>query len=289
MARKDWRSPLKIPAQKIGEYEIIHDVVPANQPIMFNTNRNMIYGQQNGKLNKRFQTQTTWHKLKGPSGTWMTDLPIEQRQHDELLSKVYGRVLVGGLGLGYAVTVLAKRKTVKEIVVVEISQDVIDLVAPYTKGKFSVHKADLLKWLEEYNGPPFDYAFFDIWQLDGETTFHSTVAPLHRLSVGKVKHHPINWNEDVMRGQLAGSLRQRLMFLKAEYHDLVLPPDYRNYLQTLDQEKGVIFHDWAVPFWKWYKQRERPEDIVNEAVSYYAGMYARSDFEEFWSHFSSTY
>jgi len=50
-----------------------------------------------------YDTPTTWHKLVGPTGVWMTDLPCEQAQHDGLLKNVRdGHVLIGGLGLGLA-------------------------------------------------------------------------------------------------------------------------------------------------------------------------------------------
>ena len=74
--------------------------------------------------------QTTWHTLsEGDDGVWMTDLPIEQFQADNMLyEKVYGTVLIGGLGLGYAAQLIASQPQVNRIIVIDKSQDVVDLV-----------------------------------------------------------------------------------------------------------------------------------------------------------------
>jgi len=227
--QRNWLSPLNIPEGEIGDYAIKHLLIPAGQKVMLNNFRNQLYGRQKGPHSLIYDVETRWHKLIGPTGTWMTDLPVEQRQMEECLKGVNGRVLVGGLGLGLAASILAKKRTIKEVLVVELSQEVMELVWPHTnKGRWDKRRnrwtsecivKDLLAFLLEFDEEPFDYAFYDIWQSDSETTFFDVVLPLLQLSKNKVKHPPICWNETVMRGQLFSSIQTRLLFLKPEVKD----------------------------------------------------------------------
>lgn len=137
----------------------------------------------------------------------MTDMPIEQAQIDPMLDPMRGRVLVGGLGLGYAAQVLARKPSCREIVVIEKSPEVIELVGRHIKGtgkrKVRIVQADLHEWLVQNQHERFDWAFYDIWAPDGERTFHEHVVPL-RAKTGEIcdPEHVRCWNEDVMRGQI---------------------------------------------------------------------------------------
>lgn len=297
--RSDWRSPLNIPAAKSGGYEIVHETIPAGHDVLLRNMRNLIIGGQKGPSHVVFNKPTTWHYLKSEDhGTWMSDLPIEQRQHDEELRDVKaGTVLVGGLGLGYAATLLASRPRIKKVVVVEISPDVVSLVGPHTapkaqqKGKLEIVTADLFDYLRGYGGEPFDRAFYDIWQSDGEHTFHKTVVPLRKLSAGKVHGHPVCWNENVMRGQLAWGLRNRLLWMRPEAAE-ILPPRPEHLPDPWEpwpdpKDPSAVWHDWAVPFWKWYKEDNPSQDQVDRAVGTYAGIYGMNGWEEDWEYFVS--
>ncbi len=286
--RTDWRSPLRIPPGKRGEYEIVQEVIPPGEGVLLNTSRNQLLGGQRGANYVTFNEPTTWHRLTYGGGTWMTDYPVEQRQHDGLLKGFKGRVLVGGLGLGYAVAALARKKAVKHIDVVEISPEVIDLVWPHARhaGKANVINADLLEFL---NGglSQWDYAFYDIWQRDSEQTFFDIVVPLHQRSAGKVRRPPVCWQEGVMRGQLAWSLQSRLI----NFSHPLMAPDLEKlaapYWEPWPQDEFYKkFHDWSVPFFRWWREVKDDEGMsqekVQRAIQFYAGLYGLAGWERRW-------
>lgn len=89
-------------------------------------------------------------------------LPIVLRQN-------IAHVLVGGLGLGVVLGALLEREGVKEIVVVEIEQDVINLVGPHYRAlaasrgvRLEIIHADLFEWSPK-RGTRYDAVWFDIW------------------------------------------------------------------------------------------------------------------------------
>lgn len=293
--QKTWLTPLVIPEGKIGEYEIQHMTIPAGEKVMLNSFRNRILGGQKGVHHLIYDVPTQWHKLVGPTGTLMTDLPVEQRQMEQCLKGMKGRVLVGGLGLGLAATILAKRKQVKEVVVVEISPEVIELVYKSIQNrqvfgtKIIVLNSDLFTYLKEYNGETFDYAFFDIWQSDSEGTFFDTVVPLIQLSKGKVKHPPVSWNEDVMHGQLLRGLQGRFMFTKPEVQEKLMTEAVKTYYNQNPpwQTTGSIWHDWAVPFFQWWKERRPDDEAAQLGIQLYCSLYGTWDWEDKWQRFTN--
>jgi len=259
---------LDIPEGSSGGVHLEHMLYPAGTKLTSGTVRTAIFGQKADEL--LFEEPTRWHRLtEDDYGTWMTDLPIEQRQADQLIKGARGRVLVGGLGLGYAVVALSKRSRVREITVVERSADVIKLVWEPTvkrvQGAVQLHIVhdDLFGYLKALD-KRFPWAFYDIWQSDSEGTFHQTVLPLRKLSAGKIGQ-VVCWNEDIMRGQLNMKIRLRLQFMGHEG------------VPTLDQLcelTGNVYEDWAVPFWQWY--RECGKLVKPEALTWIIDRYVHN-------------
>jgi len=223
-----------------------------------------------------FPQGAKWHELSYSNGVWMTDLPIEQQQCNQLLKNFYGNILVGGLGIGYAVNLLASMSDVNEVTVVEISPEVIELVAGHIidpEGKVEVIEMDLFEYLKKEQedtigtGIYFDCAFYDLWQSDGEGTFHDMVVPLKKLSEGTVEH-VVCWNEDIMKGQLFFNLQSRFRMCN-------LPPEFTSHckidltlelLATIQDDK---YWDWAVPFWKdWIEGGYPPEKFDDRAAAF---------------------
>ena len=66
-------------------------------------------------------------ELHGPRHIWMRLTPLEIQASYFAISMARGKIGVVGLGLGYVVEEMAKKPEVDEIVVYEISQEVIDL------------------------------------------------------------------------------------------------------------------------------------------------------------------
>ena len=276
---------LSIPAGRSGAFAVEHVERPVGYVFHLANARTAIFGgHAGGKV--VYDRPTTWHRLTEEGRVWMTDDPIEQAQHDRELATIRrGRVLVGGLGLGYAATVLARRPGVAEVVVVEKSPEVVELVAPHlvqddpaARRKLTVVRADLFEYLGGLppTRPRFDHAFYDIWASDGEATFFEVVVPLLRLSRGRVRRTPVCWNESVMRGQLYHSISSRWAFL------MMPGGDGTPTLEELCDPKGSFWRDWSVPFFRWVR-RERPERAtVEEKAALYAGCYGRPSFSAVW-------
>lgn len=93
----------------------------------------------------------------------MSDTRMERVTNFEVIDKANGRVLIGGLGLGLLLRNMLEKDEVTEIVVVELSQDVIDIVAPvYTDPRVKILQGDIDEWRPDKD-EKFDTIYFDIW------------------------------------------------------------------------------------------------------------------------------
>jgi len=283
--KRAYAGVLDIPEGEQNGIRIRHKHQPPGTTLQSGNFRTALFGQKSESVT--FKAATIWHELseKG-QGVWMTDLPIEQRQMDELITKARGRVLVGGLGLGYAVVALSAMRSVEEIVVVERNPDIVALVWAATVAKcrkgvpVSVVTEDLFDYLlwATAKQERFDWGLFDIWQGDGETTFHQTVVPL-RAAAARVVRELECWNEDVMRGQLMMGLRTRLMFLGAAETASVVGSDLTKGMPTLEflcEPHQSIYTDWSVAFWRWYRENAGAANI-DVMLALYASSYGRPE------------
>ena len=280
-----WEGILNIPEGKRGEYAITRFTHPAGTVLTTSSLRTAIMGGHAGE-EIHFEHESTWHRLSYSGGVWMTDLPIEQAQCDTVMEGITGgSVLVGGLGLGYCLEVLARNEDVDDIEVVEVSQEVADLVWPHVselvKDKTSLHVEDIfdfLKRMEKYPCATWDYAFYDIWQSDGLHTFFRTVLPLRDLSEDRVDE-VLCWNEDVMRGQLMSSLMSRMMAtklpipgekIKLTIEILAGPPPFNADMG----DREYMDWGWARPFWQTLLDRGVKDH--GEEFQALAGIYCRT-------------
>ena len=278
---------LNIPAATSGKFSIKHLIKKAGTKLPTATARTALFGGHENK-DLIFMDQTTWHSLTEEDGVWMTALPIEQFQHDTMLyEKVYGTVLIGGLGLGYAAQLIASQPQVDRIIVVEESQDVVDLVWKHLRFPKEVETiievADLFDYLKlskiavkksSNNDEVFDCGFYDIWKSDGEYTFHHTVVPLRKLSSTVVNGPIYCWNEDIMRSQLLMSLNHASIWLKNTIPEM----KHMNLdeLSEFNTEIGIC-HNWKVPYYKAVKNNVFAVDDTDAMVKY-VQMYGRPDF-----------
>jgi hypothetical protein len=281
MSRKKWNLYLDIPAGKLGDMEVRHVWKRDATLPTANLRTAMLGGDRRKDIS--FPGDTRWHELSEDGAIWMTDLPIEQAQCDMQIERMTGRVLVGGLGLGYAAQRLALKQTVKEVVVVEKSRDCIELVARHLKGqtKLRIVHGCLHEYLmrPKGDGRPYNFAFFDIWRSDSENTFFNTVLPLRKLlrngpwMNGNADGNCECWNEHIMRGQLQMSLFSRITMLQ-------IPPVPG--LRALDltemcELEDSIWWDWQVPFWRWYRMKKPSQEKAYEAGMFYARLYGLED------------
>jgi hypothetical protein len=281
--RKRWYDHvLDIPEGESGPVRISYRIEPAGKAMRSDNMRTVVFGQRGEAL--CYPHETRWHELSEEKrGVWMTDLPIEQRQMDDLIQKASGRVLVGGLGVGYAAVALAHRPRVKQIVVVERSQHIINLVWEATlakvpdPSKLTIVKADLFKYLKARESF-FTWGLFDIWQGDGESTFHQTVVPLRGLADGMVRTVEC-WNEDIMRAQLLQGMESRLHWLDHPMAKQIVGCD----LDVLcDDTVQSPYVKWAVPFWRWYREHKAALDSMEIAhmMRRYVACYGRPELQQ---------
>jgi hypothetical protein len=142
-------------------------------------------------------------EIQDDEGGWdvmMSDTPDEANDHAEAIAVAWlwgGRILIHGLGLGcYLNTVLASAH-VEHVDVVEISQDVIDLTAPYfqgyvDEGRLTIHHDNALtkKWPV---GSFWDVVWHDVWKYiaaynltdPSEAENGVTYATMHRKFAGR--------------------------------------------------------------------------------------------------------
>lgn len=285
MANRRFLTPLDIPEGRKGKWEVKREVHPAGKEFQLASLRCALLGGQKS-TSVSWPFETVRHILAEDGRTWMTDLPCEMAQIYAAVKGLWGRVLLGGLGLGLVATVLSKMKSVERIVVVEKSREAIALVAPYLpdSGRIEVVEADLFQYLKDARERAFDDAFFDIWQCDGEGTFFDTVCPLYDASYGKVKRPPRNWNEDVMRGQLFHSLQGRLLYETGK-----LPAPYTpKHAAWVEDGSKAPWHNWAVPFFQWWKKACPTDAEAQRNAGFYASVYGRWRWLEIWERMAAS-
>ena len=146
-----------IPDGKSGDWEVSTFPVSKNAANMFNL-RQMI------NFTHRDIVPGDYKRLTWKGSTIMSNTPAEVNDHWEFFSKAKGHVLINGLGLGVCIIALLERPEVESITVIEISEDVIKLVAP-TFEKYpqvTIIHADAYEW-KPPKGMRYDYVWHDIW------------------------------------------------------------------------------------------------------------------------------
>lgn len=106
----------------------------------------------------------------------MSDTPHEMRDHEPIVRRARGHVLINGLGLGMVLGAVMRKPDVETVTVVELDPDVIALVAPhYTAPNVTVVEGDALTW-KPPRGARYEAVWHDIWSsictdnLDSMTT-----------------------------------------------------------------------------------------------------------------------
>jgi len=113
------------------------------------------------KINEyKVQHQKGFEKLYKGKSLLQLNSPDQNLKQVGVLRDLFGRVLLGGLGLGWIAEHAASKKNVKSVTVIEISQEVIDMVRPFLnmQGKGTIICVDI--W--DYEPGDFDSAYIDI-------------------------------------------------------------------------------------------------------------------------------
>ena len=101
---------------------------------------------------------------------WMSLNQHEIRTMETPIALARGKVLTLGLGLGYFAFMASNKEEVKEVHIVEMDLELIQLFNKYLlplfphKEKIHIHKADAYHFIDNINDNDYDYIFSDLWQ-----------------------------------------------------------------------------------------------------------------------------
>lgn len=297
--KRRWPGYLDIPQGESGDWSIIHKTYPAGQKFSTATFRTAFIGGQKSR-EIVYDEPTRFHFLCEGDAVWMSDWPVEQAQCDDNLRPIReGRVLVGGLGLGLCATILARRRAISQVTVVEKSPDVVKLVAEHLRvphGKLRIVVADVFEYL--LDRPPtrhcYDWIFHDVWTSDSEGTFLETVLPLRRLSVANEwvanDGAVICWNEDVMRGQILMGLQTRLHLVAApdEQRKAVLKGVREPTVEEMAAPVGDKYWDLYCEFWSWYRDEKPNLSRAMNAARVYSVVFGQQGWTDRWKRIAPT-
>ena len=152
---------------------------------------------------------------------WMSLNQHEIRTMETPIALARGKVLTLGLGLGYFAFMASNKEDVKEVHIVEMDLELIQLFNNYLlplfphKEKIHIHKADAYHFINEIKDGDYDYIFSDLWQDVGDGV----------VSYLKLKKVFIEFNKTTCSYWIEGSILSYLRILiigmmKDEYYQI---------------------------------------------------------------------
>ena len=143
----------------------------------------------------------------------MEDTPFELRTHLDFMLRAHGKVFVAGLGLGCVVRGLLANPAVKQVTVLELSQDVLDLVQPHMPAdRLEIIQADAIEWAKR-TWRRFDCAWHDLYSDESAVEESLHVKHCHLLAA-MMQKAPMQgaWNlPRYVRRELRASLEMNLL------------------------------------------------------------------------------
>lgn len=104
-------------------------------------------------------TPGIYKRLMYKSQVVMSNTPAEIRDFMSFVWRAKGNVLINGLGLGVVLKAILQKSDVESVTVIELSEDVIKLVAPYfADPRVTIVQADAMTWK-----PPKDIRYNAVW------------------------------------------------------------------------------------------------------------------------------
>lgn len=147
----------------------------------------------------------TYTRLTRRGAVIMSDTPNEIRDHLPFIYKARGRVLIAGLGIAMVARAVLEKPEVEHVTIIDLSPDVIALVAPALKAKYGdrveVICADILTW-KPPKGARWNAAWYDIWDNICEDNLKE-MGTLHRRFGTKV-----DWQGSWAKGECEDARRR---------------------------------------------------------------------------------
>jgi len=129
-------------------------------------------------LHGRPITPGTYTRLMRGRTLVMSDTPAEMRDHHGFVLAAKGHCLINGLGLGMCLAAALKKEEVTKVTVIEISEDVISLVAPtYTND----HRVEIVHASAFDYQPPKGVRYGAVWHDIWDNICADNLPEMHKL------------------------------------------------------------------------------------------------------------
>ena len=157
---------------RYGDYSLVNDHYSPYEIFAYQDMSVSSNYEENNSLSF-FEEEFSFPAINHKDVTWMSITPNEIETMEKAVNDASGKVVVYGLGLGYFPYMISLKEDVKEITIVELDQNIIDLfkknILPQFKHqeKIKIINMDAFKYMQESHS--FDYSFIDLWHdpLDG--------------------------------------------------------------------------------------------------------------------------
>ena len=116
-----------------------------------------------------FKKSYSYPALMKKGTVWMSVDPSEVNTMEPYINSSHGHLLVFGLGMGYFPYLASKNKNVKDITIIELDKNIIDLFNNYLLAKLDfscpikIIHMDAYKYIKDNDINKFDTLFMDIW------------------------------------------------------------------------------------------------------------------------------
>jgi hypothetical protein len=138
----------------------------------------------------RYTPEGTYTVLKCGSEIIMSDTPDEIRDHLHFIRQAQGDILINGLGLGMVAKACLSKPSVTSVTVIELSPDVISLVAPHIADpRLTIIQADAFTYKPTRH---YDSVWHDIWSYICTDNLPE-MTKLHR-KYGKFTNYQDSWS-----------------------------------------------------------------------------------------------
>lgn len=180
-----------VPPGKLPGAEVVHFEI-TKEEAEFGNLRAAIHG-----MGRDTVRPGRYAKLLVGGRLMMSDTDMEWQTSRNFIWRAHGDVLVAGLGLGLVLVPVLAKPEVKSVLVIEKSQDVVDLVLPHLQKlpgaeKLAVVVADALEWRLP-KGQIWDTIFFDIWPNVCEDNLVEMTRLKRRFARRLDREDPVAW------------------------------------------------------------------------------------------------
>lgn len=190
-----------VPAGEIGEARVEHFEVNSMQSALTMFRGGLSYVPEG-----------QYAKLIVGGVLMMSDTRMEQNSNYDVLRHANGKVLISGLGLGMITVPICEKEEVESVLIIEKSQDVIDLIGPrIAHPKLTIVCADIFEW-QPPKGEKWDTIYHDIWPTISEDNLPEIAKLKHKFARRRNTANHLSWHgawmEDHLRAERRRSQRE---------------------------------------------------------------------------------